>query len=105
MENGDIVDGNIVASSELTISTLTTFTYPARLARLNGDSTWVASKSDLQPWIQADIGYQTNVSGVVTQGDGEFGNWVTSMKASIFHMSTSEEEIFIKNTTGQVKVK
>ena len=100
MENGDIPNANIQASSEYK-------TYYGWKARLNGDSTWAAIGSDPTPWIQANIGYQTYVSGVITQGDGRAGNtleWVTSMKISTFLMSTSNEEKFVKNEEGAVTV-
>ena len=103
MENGDIVDENIMASSE--------FSPPKAFkpwkARLNGDFKWMASSSDSQPWIQADIGYQTHVSGVVTQGEGDHvgdSDWIKSIKVSTFYMTTSDEEIFVKDLGGEIKV-
>ena len=106
MENGDIVDENIMASSEFKYDSKTFF---AHLARLNEPSTWVAYSH--QPWIQADIGYQTYVSGVITQGAGEVGRdsgyaeWVSSIKLSTFSMNTTnDEEVFVKNSNGEVKV-
>ena len=59
-----------------------------------------------QPWVQADIGYQTYVSGVVTQGDGGDGgdDWISSIKVSTFLMSTNDEEVFVKDGQGEVIV-
>ena len=104
MENGDIVDGNIKASSKLRDG------FSARFARLNGTSTWAtAAGSNSKPWIQADIGYQTYVSGVVTQGEGHIEgtmrDWVTAFNVSTFNMTTSDEEVFVKDGNGEVKVK
>ena len=67
----------------------------------------MASSSDSQPWIQADIGYQTHISGVVTQGEGDHGgdsDWIKSIKVSTFYMTTSDEEIFVKDLGGEIKV-
>ena len=104
MENGDIADENIIASSEITNPQI----YNPWLARLNGDLKWIASNSDPQPWIQADIGYQTTVSGVVTQGEGANGgtsiDWIKSIKVSTFYRTTSDEEIFVKDMSGEIKV-
>ena len=76
------------------------------LARLNGQSFWAGSRSDSTPWIQADLGYSTNVSGVVTQGDGRdipdqsLPDWVTSIKVSTLLASTNDAEVFIKDEAG-----
>ena len=103
MENGDIADENIMASSKFRDH------FSSVMARLNGNSTWVAATSDTQPWIQADIGYQTYVSGVVTQGEGNISgfsrDWVTALNISTFYMTTSDEEVFVRDENGEVKVK
>ena len=52
MENGDIPDENIQAS-------VYTKGYQAYKARLIGNKVWHAKGSYTQPWIQANIGYQT----------------------------------------------
>ena len=98
MENNDIPDGNIKASSTSDPDINQPFN-----ARLNGLSCWAGLKGEISPWIQADIGYQTSVSGVVTQGGGGTGNnlhWVTSFNVSTFSMSVSDTEVFIKNEDG-----
>ena len=93
MENGDIPRGNIRASGH------SGNYYPSQ-ARLNGPSTW---KSGYGPqWIQADIGYQTYVAGVITQG--HTNNWVSSFKVSIFQMTTVDDEIYVSEG-GEAKVK
>ena len=77
-------------------------------ARLNGDSWW-RSVGIVSEWIQADIGYQTNVSAVITQGqeeeDPSISDWVTVFHISIFLTSnTDAEQIFIKDDEGNVMV-
>ena len=96
MENGDIPDGNIQASSYYSGA------YPPHNGRLNGGSYWYAYK-DNQPWIQADIGYQTYVSGVATQG-GSGCCRVTSFNVSTFYMTTDDDEMYISEDSGIVKV-
>ena len=96
METGSIPNENIQASSVYG-------SFYAWMARLNGNF-WAANLNDVQPWIQADLGYQTYVSGVVTQGDGSYKNWVTSLKVSTFKMRTNGTEIFVKDPSGQIMV-
>ena len=101
MKSSAIPDANIQAYSyDL---------YPANKGRLDGEPpVWTLFGYRFQsPWIQADIGYQTYVSGVVTQGDGGFGdeaNWVTSLKVSTFEVNTNDVEEFVKDDNGEIKV-
>ena len=96
MESGEIPDDNIQASTWRDIY------YPWK-ARLNGKLHWLSAKNTgSEEWIQADIGYQTIVSGVVTQGDGGLGNadWVTAIKVSSFKTSTNDTEIYVMDKFG-----
>ena len=56
----------------------------------------VIASSNHRPWIQADIGYQTCVSGVITQGDGLTidDDWITSISVSTF-LTTNGVETFV----------
>ncbi|XP_072043103.1 uncharacterized protein [Amphiura filiformis] len=96
MRNGDIPDENINASSAVNSE------YEATNGRLNGSSSW---HSALFPtgitYIQADIGYQTYVTGVITQGDGQTAgaDYVTSFKVSTF-LTTGANEVFVKDQNG-----
>ena len=90
-ENGDIPDANIMASDGNQKGRLNT---PHPFEKTPGEIT-----SGNDPWIQADIGYQTCVSGVRTQGDGESGviaDWVTSFWVSTFQTNTTSTQVFIK---------
>ena len=104
MKSGDIPDANIQAIA----STLRFF--PARYGRLDSrtDSQppWTVPGKVSNPWIQADVGYQTYVSGVVTQGDGGRGDpdWVTTLKVSTFKVNINDTEEFVADDSGQVKV-
>ena len=95
MENGDIPDGNIQASSEHSSN------FQARYGRLNGPRYWTTSIP--LSWIQADLGYQTFVAGLITQGNN--GNeYVTSFKVSTFSMTTFDDEIYVSDQDGVEKV-
>ena len=64
MENGKISDGQISASSELNDR------HAASQGRLNAAS-WTAKRSDLNIWLQVDLGNEdTKIMGVATQGGG-----------------------------------
>lgn len=41
---------------------------------------WVAGTDDVNQWIQVDYDYQTNITGVITQGREDSPEWVTSYK-------------------------
>ena len=103
IENGDIPDENIQASDFREDIT----GWPWK-GRLNRKGVWAVDDSVQQPWIEADIGYQTYVSGVITQGDGNTTDgtpdWVTTFKVSTFEMSTGDEEVFVEDGSGKVKV-
>ena len=103
MANGAIPDENINASSEYTEKHKNHQRFYSQEARLHGESCWRARlSSENQPWIQADIGYQTYVSGVVTQGDGGIGpkDWVKTLKVSTFSKSTNDNEVFVQDESG-----
>ena len=81
MKDKSIPDGNIRASSQYSQS------FHVKYARLDHSSSWSAATTDDEPWIQADIGYETKVSGLVTQGDGgsgKYDDWVITLKVSIY---------------------
>jgi len=82
MENGEITDDQISASSEAQAIT------PAKVARLNRkdrtdslQGAWVARDKDLNQWLQIDLRVvHTGVTGVATQGRNGNGHWVTKYK-------------------------
>ncbi|XP_072017415.1 uncharacterized protein [Amphiura filiformis] len=97
LENGEIPDENIQASSEHSSS------HAATRGRLNNRGSWHADYSQTGPvWIQADIGSQTYVSGVITQLDGgesRGADWMTSFKVSTF-LATGADEVFVEDQNG-----
>ena len=110
MENDDILNANIQASQ---MEIWNGETCHAHQARLNSMTfTWFLEGSGgSMPWIQADIGYQTCVTGVITQGDGGASlnnnpDWFTKLKVSTFLGTTDESaEVFIEeNGTPKVSI-
>ncbi|XP_072048369.1 lactadherin-like isoform X2 [Amphiura filiformis] len=102
MNNDDIRDGDIKASAALV-------SYEAVHARLDGNGAWVAPGGTpfllayKTQWIEANIGYQTHVSGIITQGDAAvfktIGSWVSSFKVSYF-LSVNGNEMFVMDQSG-----
>ena len=86
--------------------------FGAHKARLNGATIWAARGDIPSPWIQVDIDNTTNVSGLLTQGDGGESpavppsyDWITKLKVSTFFSSlTDDPEVFIKDKNGDVEV-
>ena len=107
MENGAIPDESIRASAYRTGGRDVDFV-PA-LGRLNGSLYWSTAGSEVEPWIQADIGYQTYVSGIITQacGDNNYPCYTATLKVSTYATNdTSSEGEFIQDPeTFQPKVK
>ncbi|XP_033107775.1 uncharacterized protein LOC117109513 isoform X2 [Anneissia japonica] len=95
MESGAIPSASIKASSEYNAQ------HGPRRARLNlvpdsdGIGAWAAKTSDLNQWIQVDLGKIRQVSGVVTQGRNGYspGQWVQSYKVSYSIDSNNWEPI------------
>ena len=74
MENGDITNNQITASSFYSEY------FPWR-GRLNNASCWVASKGyPAKPWIQVDLLHLTVVTGIITQGSEAFNVRATSLQ-------------------------
>ena len=75
MENFEISDGKITASSE-------TDHNPAKHGRLNfKKGSWSAVTDDSSQWLQIDLGDQnTKVTKVATQGKKGKGEWVKEYK-------------------------
>ena len=80
MENGEIHDTQIDASSQLD------GTHSAKQARLYSHAdgstlgSWSAGANDLNQWLQVDLGTYRRVTRVATQGRNGFYQWVTKYK-------------------------
>ena len=82
MENGDILDGQISASSELDVDNAA---IQGRLYfKVTGTKrgAWSAAQSDRKQWLQVDLGSQfTKVTRIATQGqNGGNTQWVRRYK-------------------------
>ena len=80
MENGEILDAQITASSKWANG------YGADNARLNlqrpeHSHAWVPSAAS-GSWLQVDFELQATISEVLTQGRGDFPQWVESYNLS-----------------------
>ena len=93
MESGSIADSQITASSEYDI-----YHSPKR-ARLHtkeaglaiGTGAWASLTSDLNQWLQVDLGKITPVTHVATQGRNSYSpeQWVTKYKLQFSDDGTS----------------
>ncbi|XP_022809995.1 EGF-like repeat and discoidin I-like domain-containing protein 3 isoform X2 [Stylophora pistillata] len=78
MENGNIQDDQITASSQWN-----SVTHGVTRARLNllpssGAGGWVALQHTIHEWLQVDLRSRyTSVTGLATQGRNDHGQWVT----------------------------
>ena len=72
MERKSISDNQISASSQLNGN------HSATLARLHSKAgAWSPLTDDLSPWLQVDLGSDTRVTGVATQGSNAYKELVT----------------------------
>lgn len=77
METGAISDAQVTASSEYSVN------YAASRGRLHGSRAWAAGTTDVNQWLQIDLGgNHPTVARVATQGQGDTNNneWVTEYK-------------------------
>ena len=77
MESGTIADDQLSASSVWTGGSV----HAARQGRLNFKTSrnvagaWCPRKNDPDPWLQVNLGSDTTVTRVATQGRNGWGNW------------------------------
>ena len=80
MENGDIKDAQITASSEFDGN------HAAKQGRLNflavpgKAGSWSARTNDVNQWIQVKLPGYTKITQFATQGRNAFNQWVTQYK-------------------------
>ena len=98
MESGKILDTAITASSDYGMGLI------SANARLNeGGCAWTKRDADTSPWIQADLGDITRVTGVATQGRCNHPQWVLTYTVSYssdgqnweFYKESSTEKVCI----------
>ena len=79
MENGEIEDYQISASSETFSGNHYHGAHNSRLdrpAQLGMSGSWSAHTNDLNQWIQVDLMIPTWVAGVMIQGRQDYSQWV-----------------------------
>lgn len=80
MENGQIKDAQITASSEYSVQ------HAAKFGRLNFKASgskqggWSAAYTAANQWIQVDLVKYFIVKGIATQGRNGYNQWVTKYK-------------------------
>ena len=80
MENGEILDAQITASSEYA-SNHGTSNARLNLQRPGNSHAWVP-RSASGSWLQVDFELQATISEVLTQGRGDYPQWVKSYTLS-----------------------
>ena len=84
MENGNITDTQITASSEWRTTDDYLHAYQGRLhlkTAGNMKGAWAAGQSNVNQWLQVDLrSYNARVTGVATQGRQDGDQWVTKYK-------------------------
>ena len=84
IENGNITDTQITASSEWRGTRYYLYAYRGRLhLKVAGDmkGAWAAGRLDKYQWLQVDLrSYNARVTGVATQGRQDAGQWVKKYK-------------------------
>ncbi|XP_048587810.1 neurogenic locus notch homolog protein 1 [Nematostella vectensis] len=109
MESGVISDSAIIASSYFTTGS---FTLPPANGRLNHASVWASASQNPGEYLQIDLGRETTVTKVATQGNSNYDEWTESYKISYStDLSTwkkyregEQEKVFPGNTDGNTVV-
>ncbi|XP_030842139.1 lactadherin-like isoform X1 [Strongylocentrotus purpuratus] len=77
------VENSRIPDSQLTSSSNYNFVYAAYKGRLNAVVTaWGPAMTDKNMWVKVDLGKNTLVTGVITQGNYYANLWVTSFQIS-----------------------
>ncbi|XP_033117579.1 uncharacterized protein LOC117117396 [Anneissia japonica] len=102
------VEDGTIPSERLTASTEFSPYYGAHRGRLNiaadGNlkGAWSAKSNDSDPWIQADLGSLSKITGVITQGREDASEWVTSFE--VLYSIDGEQFETIMNSNGEIEV-
>ncbi|XP_030838780.1 lactadherin-like [Strongylocentrotus purpuratus] len=81
VEDGRIPDSSLTSSSDKA--------YNGRLNNVTGAGAWVAAAADSNSWVKVDLGEDTLVTGVITQGWHNEASWVTSFQISYSRDNTN----------------
>ncbi|XP_072025092.1 uncharacterized protein [Amphiura filiformis] len=102
LEDGNITDSQLTASSKLNNDT------SATSARLNhqpespeSQGAWVAEFDDQNQWIQASLLRQISITGVIVKGNPSTDKWVTRFQVQ--HSLNNVDWLFVKDGDGNNK--
>ncbi|XP_048587804.1 EGF-like repeat and discoidin I-like domain-containing protein 3 [Nematostella vectensis] len=103
MESGVISDSAIIASSYFTIGI---FTLPPANGRLNNEKAWASASQSAEEYLQIDLGRETTVTKVATQGHPDWYEWTKSYKIGYstdlftwkLYREGEQEKVFPGNT-------
>ncbi|CAH1775767.1 unnamed protein product [Owenia fusiformis] len=87
---------HMIPDSSLTASTVHSAGHGTSKLRLGGTGYWAPKVNDENQWIQADLGEEMQVSGVVTQGAGRLPEWLKSYKIAYSQQGT-QFTVVVKN--------
>lgn len=100
MENGNIPDSSITASSVYS-------SYRADQGRLYNQGTygsWLAGANNYHQWFQVEFGNWTKITRVCTQGRRNAGHWVTKYKLAYGYDSVFYKEYKEEGENAKVRV-
>lgn len=100
MENGEIADDQITASSFRGPS------FEPWDGRLNNDHWWATNtRNPSDPWIQVNLGLSTLVTGIITQGGWFTEGWFTEYIMTLqVQYGTTEDTLMYISEDGDPKV-
>ncbi|XP_072020462.1 uncharacterized protein [Amphiura filiformis] len=99
LEDGQISDAQITASSEWASNHGATNARLNRVAQAGTTGAWSAKTNDGNQWIQAALGRPTRVTGVLIQGRPAHRQWVTKFKVQ--SSNDGEEWTFVQQANGE----
>jgi hypothetical protein len=101
MENGDIPDSQILASSEWDANRGAINSRLNFRAQGKRQGAWSSRSNDLNQWLQVNFVLQATVTEILTQGRSNANQWVTSFTVSY---SNDGLDFFAYRVNGVVKV-
>ncbi|XP_072025094.1 lactadherin-like [Amphiura filiformis] len=104
VEDGNITDDQLQASSDLSNGTGLLQWRLNQEAVTGMPGAWVALISDTQPWIQVNLYRHTHIAGVIVQGRTDAEQWVTSYKVKTSLDADPVLYDFVKDKDGAEEV-
>ena len=102
VEDGRITDSQLKASSEHDSNHGVTNARLNRPAQSGTTGAWSAKTNDANQWIQADLGFQQSVAGVMLQGRQDGPQWVTKFKVQYSDDGVNWKYVQQTNNQGEM---